>query len=456
MTPLRTYRLSLKPAEDLAGFLILDWDIAPVSLEDVMLNGVHPYVKGRDTYSLAPAFAAKLNESDIKYPDIDAVGYCDDIIHSPHYHSREDHFEGMMMRVRDLIRFAETLTLSQLVELSANSLRDRWNHHLAYGILSRVHGGFPEMRTFLHKKDRNLRLSGFADLEKYDLSEVVSVEDFLSMERTVLDHGLPVRNFRKASFLSTVTDSYGRLRLHDSLEHITLVQQIDGSSWKTITWHGVRNGERIRFRPDIGACETRRAEAGVFPRGIPKKALCFTATIDEVQELLDTEQATATFPSLNYLRESSIPTAYAHVRAESINVSRIGSFPTSNHTGADLCKVLRTYGKKLGTTKKDFLRNIASLATELYDKHQPEMERFFKANRFVKVAPGHGDAELFPVLEDLEHVQYLVLAMYITQHLRGGAIIDPDFVNDTYGLKDLALSLMTKKVTINSSFLKLR
>ena len=97
---------------------------------------------------------------------------------------------------------------------------------------------------------------------------------------------------------------------------------------------------------------------------------------------------------------------------------------------------------------------MAGLAARLYNAYNSSLDRHFQKQKYIKIPRiNHARVPSLPVLQELELGQMLI-AMYITKHLRGNAILDPTHDNNTYELKDLAFALITKKINVNGVFIK--
>lgn len=65
-----------------------------------------------------------------------------------------------------------------------------------------------------------------------------------------------------------------------------------------------------------------------------------------------------------------------------------------------------------------------------------------------------GNSAELSVLDDLAYLKNLVLTMYAVKHLRGDAILEAAHSNDTFSEEELALALVTGKVSLQGAFLR--
>jgi len=73
--------------------------------------------------------------------------------------------------------------------------------------------------------------------------------------------------------------------------------------------------------------------------------------------------------------------------------------------------------------------------------------------KFIRIPCSRGHEEEFPLLTGLD-VRNLILTMYAVKHLRGNTILEKDYENETYPIKDLARALVARRLTLEGSFLR--
>jgi hypothetical protein len=100
------------------------------------------------------------------------------------------------------------------------------------------------------------------------------------------------------------------------------------------------------------------------------------------------------------------------------------------------------------------MEKLAQLAARIYEKHVPQLDEYFRANRFIRVqCSPPGDPRAFPLLEGLD-LRNMILTMYMVKHLRGNTILEAGHNNDTFDLLSLARSLIKKEVSVDGSFMR--
>lgn len=101
------------------------------------------------------------------------------------------------------------------------------------------------------------------------------------------------------------------------------------------------------------------------------------------------------------------------------------------------------------------MEKLARLSAKVYEERQAEMDAYFQSAHFTR-SGGRDDrcTRLFPLLEDCP-LRDMVLTMYLLRHLRGDAIVEGSYVDDSYDLNSLALALLKDKVSLQGAFLRL-
>ena len=129
--------------------------------------------------------------------------------------------------------------------------------------------------------------------------------------------------------------------------------------------------------------------------------------------------------------------------------------PYNCKTSGDIIKgILQKEGIAMTGRKEELLDKLAKLAVLEYQDQNDTLTEYFGRNRFVRV--DHETKEgtsSFPVLKD-SLLRNLVLTMYAMMHLRGTVILEPDYINDTYTLEDMAKALIEKRVNLEGFFVK--
>ena len=453
---MNTFKLWLEPDELFPQFKRLAWAEAEVSIQDILLRGVHPYI-GKDRHlSVMEAFLAKINAVPAKFGTLEEQGLCADVTR-PEYVSwgNTSNVDRMFKRVQESVLFVHSLTYLELLEFAKAHLRSTWSHGVAKCLLERSQCSLPEMRRLLKAKDKSIKLSSYADVDGYNLGHLLRLEDFEAWDRLVLEKAFPTLNFRRADVLDQITDDQGRLRLVDDIASFSLTETYGHGDYAGVVWHGKRRGTAATLRPDIGGSFDKRQCATEFAKEwrIDDGELVFKTTVDRVARMVEGGVVTIDFPNLDYMRDYSGPAAKAVAAASFVQAFEIRGYPTNGCTTSDLKNVLRHYEVSMTGTKAELLRKLAKLASKEYAKLKDELDAYFEANRFVHIRYRVKRAKPFPLLEDRKYLQNLLLVMYALKHLRGSAVLEPSHENDAYNEEELAAALIGRNLTLDGAFL---
>jgi len=458
---LKTFRFWLEPDRQFPMFKRLAFERVEVSIRDVLMGGVHPWTTNNDGTDVHPslidAFLLRLNDETAKAAELDSFGYCHDVsAQQGYYYDKKTRFERTLEYIHEHVRFVESLSYLQLLDIAKRRLRESWNHRTARTLAERAYPVFQELRAFLKAEDKRIKLSGYSDIDQYDLGQVLSLEDFKGRDSLLIGEAIPSLNFRSASLLGSVTDKEGRLRLVPGIRRATLTMIPQSSDYVHLVWHVERDGETCRFRPEIGSSEAKRHKAREFAEQWREDEgrLCFSASMERLSEMVEQRVVVPSFPTLNYTYDSPGPTAAAQVAENRIPAFFIGAFYDRKSNGDTLKEILREYGVSMTGNKAQLLQKLAKLAAKQYGERRPEMDAFFSQHRFVRVSATPPKSERLPLLEDAPLLRNLLLTMYAMKHLRGNAILEPTHNNDTYTIQQLAHALLVGKVGFSGAFLR--
>ena len=425
------------------------------------MGGVHPWMTnsdGMDVHpSMADALLCRLNGEGAKLAELAQYGYGNDVPPQLKYFGeRKTRFERTLQYVRENVYFVEGLTYVRLLDLAKALLREAWNHVLARTLAQRAYPGFQELRSFLKAKDGSLKLSGYGDLDQYNLGRVLGLDDFEGQESILISEAMPSLNFRRAHWLASVTDGQGRLRLTPGIRKVTVTTIPQASDYLHVTWHVERNGETCRFRPEIGKSEAKRARAREFAETWREDEgrLCFSTSLTRLTEMEERREVVPSFPTLSYTYSGRGPIATASVSEDRVPAYFIGSFHGAKSNGETLREILREHSVSMSGNKAKLLQKLARLAAKEYSERLPTMDRFFTEHRFVRINTIPAKADRLSLLEDVPLLRNLLLTMYALSHLRGSAILDPVHHNNTYTEEQLAHALLTGKVGFTGAFLR--
>lgn len=457
---MKTFRLWLEPDRDIPQFECLRWELTDVPIADVLLSGVHPWMGADKHPSLPEVFLQRLNADDAKLSALAPMGYSHDLTVAPHaYWEERSQFDKILHAVRDQVRFVNNLEFLELRRIAVDRLREAWNKYLALKLAQAAYPTFADLRTFLKGKDKTLKLSGYEDLDRYDLSEVLTVEDFADQDALLIAEGVPVHNFRPYGWLATVMDDCGRLRLASEIRHVTLRTTVQATEqWRCgvqVTWQATRKGRTLTLHPDLGNELARREPAKQFAQRwrTDHGRLSFQTSVERLSEMVETGAVQPDFPTLNYRSPLNGPTATAEPLGNAIRAYVVCGFPNSKRSAETLKEVLRSHGISMSGNKDVLLEKLAKLAAEKYRERHGELDTYFSQRRFLRMNDPPRNAVAFDILDNLPQLHHLVLAMYVLKHLRGNAVLEGNHENDTYDLEDLALALVTGKTGLTGAFL---
>jgi len=347
----------------------------------------------------------------------------------------------------------------ELLAMARKRLQKMWSHDIAHKLLSSSCHGFDAMRTFLRSKDRNIKLSGYADINRYNLGHRLNLSDFDGEDNLIICTGIPVTNFRYTKFIEQVTDERGYLRLINSIEHfqVRVNFKSDGQySYHFLQFNCRRKGEKIFFRPELDSDQLKCARAKEFASRwrTDQGRYCFTTDISRLCRMIEENNYHVTFPSLDYIKPRDGYISSANVALSKVKLLSVGLFLCKNTSCETIREILREHGVSMTGRKEDLLEKLANLAAELYKEKEPELEAYFTNNQFVRIASNSNrDGSTFPVLEGSD-LRNLVLTMYIIKHTRGNTVLEAKHSNDTYDLLSMARSLVRKEVSLKGSFLR--
>lgn len=452
---MKTLQLFLEEDPRFPGFQRIRWQEVETTLADVLLRGVHPW-SGRESHGLVEAFVQRVNDEAAMVPELGPHGYCG-VVHPPPgaSHIGFTRFERFLDALGGNVWFVNDLSYLKLVDIAKNELREAWCNAMASDLAERLHGTFQELRRFLKSKNPKLKLSGYDDLCNYDLGKTLSLDDFAGHDRLIIDAGIPQSNFRRASFLKRVTDSQGRLRLVPEIREFTLVQRGQSPNGLEVVWRANRDRNVIRMRPDIGGSLDKRDCAKAFARRwrMGRGEFCFDCTVDTVETMIAADGVKPLFPNLNYHVHTGVARATGTLKASRLAAYAVGGCCVEGWRGDSLKDVLREYGVSMTGNKDQLVSKLAKLVAREYESHLPELEAYFGGQRFVRVTKSPPKTERFPVLEEVPYLRHMIVALYVLRHLRGDAILDSAYENDTCSKQQLADALLRGRAKADGAFL---
>ena len=455
---MKTFKLWLEPDEDFPRLKRLHCAEAEVSIHDVLMTGVHPYLGNNAHLSVADALFASLRAPGARPIDFLDQGLCQDQ-HRPSiiYGLNDPYVLRVFAHLQKHVYFVEGVSYLDLLEMAKAKLQEIWTHATAKALALRAWPVFNDLRRVLKSKDKRVKLSATWDLDKIDCSKVLRIDDFAHHDRLVLEQVLPTLSFCDAAWLKNVTDARGRLRLKEQIPDFVLSGSCPSRrGYVDLSWLGSCRGTSIILRPDIGDSMDKRRRAYEIAeqwRTGPGK-LVFPTTVDRVAEMVEREIVDIGFPSLEYTYDPPIAPAKVFVAASRVEAFAIGNCPREVECASALKDVLTRHGVSVSGTKTVLAAKIARLAAMQYHLHKAEMDAYFDGRRFVRMDLKVHDHRSFPVLEEQGKLRNLLLSMYVLKHLRGSSILDPTHVNETYNEEELALALVSGRVKLEGAFLR--
>ena len=459
---MQTFKLWFEDDPDVPGFKILTYENVEIGIKDVIEKGIHPWSYRNANRTLIEKIISLINSDELKISELTELNYCEDVnnYNSGYYYSGYDQFEDLLKRISQNIRFVENISFLELIKLAKNQLGERWNHEIAKKLANQAYYGFNQIRSFIKSKNKKIKLASYDDLDKYDLGEILKLQDFENNDKLIISEGLPATNFRSIDFIDKVTDSRGLVKLTDRIDQFEL-QPVESSmpnSYAKLIYNGHWKDDIIMLTPILNDDPEMRFKA----RFIAEKwrqnqgRYCFTIDIQRLSEMLENDQFKISFPRLDYKNKREPAQSTAAIQNNEIPKYSIGGYPTFRCSGDTIKEILRNHGVSMTGTKDKLIEKLAKLAVNLYQKHKPEISRYFTHYHFIKIPPKHNQTnQHFPILQELD-LRNLILTMYIIRHLRANTILNSEHENNTFDLNPLAQSLIKEEISLSSQFLQVQ
>ncbi len=458
---MKTIRLWLEADMDIPAFNRLRYKETDAPLPDIIFRGIHPSlmdseITGREIESLRRQLYALLNEPEMKIPHLAGLGYGVDLEESNLYYSRYD-LEANLARIAERIRFVDELDYPRLVELAVECLRGKWYHVIARELAQKVYPDFNDLRDFLKQKYKQIKLSGYKDLDNYDLSRITAVDDFTGQDKALIACAVKEPNFRKTSFLEKITTPDGFLSLTRRFDWFGLeLQEQQRPSEMDLYFLCEVEGETIHVMPDPEADPVKRRKAESFARRWSggTGAWCFSATFDTIGKMLEEPKIKLTFDGFRYGEKSpSPPAACMSVRGPALKRFAVQCYPTEDSTNELVKDILGGHEISMTGRKEQLLEKLVALATQRYKALESNLDRFFTGHTFLKI-PQHErkKGKPFPVLKD-KPLDQLILGMFIARHLRGNVVLEAAGENSAVGIEDTARALIDKRIDLDCDFI---
>ena len=449
----------LEPDLRMPVFLCLRCQSVEVPIRDVLLEGIHPESAlgmSGDWCQAAEMLTQTLNQERYRFAPLSVHRLNFDVAPSKDgfHHDRRTGLERTLEAVSNSVYFTDQADYSLILNTSIERLRNHWNEDSAWNLLRSGGGRFSEMRTFLKEKHPDLKVSSYEELNGLRMSSLVSVEDFLPQERSVVGEALACQNFRHTAVLDELTDSQHRMRFLKRIEWFGLVfnpGRLPGNGH--VKYACELRGEQVHFTPELKHETPQR----LFAKAIAQKYrtaggdYCFSMPVDRVQEILDQEAVSLQFNNVRYLQRPAGLAVTGRLRKEQI--PKFGISWRKLETLEQFRDALRTHGEKISGTKEQLLKRTAGLVAARYAAVAPELSEWFADNPFVRVPQEQNFAEPFPLLED-DPLKNLLLSLFLMRHLRGNIVVDVNHENQSVQPEDMAEALLCGKVKLSGCFLR--
>ena len=137
-------------------FKRLQVDIVPVTLREILEQGIHPLLPNVEEYLGAEAIMKAINKAKSKPATLAEQGYCYDLgVQRNRYHFSihgNTVFDRTIRNIQESVYFVDDLSYLQLLELARQRLRKSWSHLLAVEMTKAAYFHFQELRKFLKSK----------------------------------------------------------------------------------------------------------------------------------------------------------------------------------------------------------------------------------------------------------------------------------------------------------------
>lgn len=463
------YRLYLEKDKDIPRFKKLNFKKEKISLTKVLTEGIHPHLLCHDRYGthrshLVETILKILNQDEFRLKDIKDLGYCYEIgawTSSYYYGSEEERLEENLGRIRQCIYFVEKLSFEELLEIAKRELRKNWNYEVVRKLVESCFlRDFNGLRSFLKDKKKEIKLKGYEDIKKYELHRILKVDDFSGKEKTLISHGLAVTNFRSPRFLEKVTNEEGFICLANRIKDFQLTWEVtmekeDKPEAFELAYNCQYGEGRVRLIPNLDSKENKTMVAKRIAKrfGEDRGCYCFTISLPTLEKMIDEPSCKITFPNLNYKDPESAPISSAELKERKIKTYSVGGYVTEASTNETIREILKNHQGKVSGKKEELIERLIDLAAYLYRERKGELDAYFLERKFIRIPCSRSHEEEFPLLTGLD-VRNLILTMYAVKHLRGNTILEKDYQNETYPIKDLARALVARRLTLEGSFFR--
>jgi len=455
-----TYQLELVPDNAVPQFKRLRYHKAQITLADIFQRGIHPQSAclqdhERDQTRAYEVILERLNADSAYVASLKAHNIGSTLeAANPYYCQSSDPVEWVLRHVAQWAYFVEDITYEQLVEIAVAQLRRKWRHTVAKEMTHAVGRDFNGIRDFLKRKDPSLVLVSYQSLDDYDLSRVVSVDDFLTEDALLIRHGLELQNFRRTDSLGAFTDAQGRLQLVPTINHCVVEwRQEQDSLTALLTYRCAVTGDQVRWQPDLTPNLAARAVAKQVARkfGRGTGTYCFTCSIPDMELVARNSRFRLRLPGLSYKEAQEVTEATAKLKTESIVCYGENSRLSATNSNEQLKHVLRGFDKPVTGRKEELVKRVAELLAEQYEATEKEMNAFFTRHQFVRLGAKPREKQPFAVLQG-HRLRDTLATLYCLRHMRGNVVLEASHLNQSVKLADLAEAYLNGQVDAGGCF----
>jgi hypothetical protein len=325
-------------------------------------------------------------------------------------------------------------------------------------MLGRIHPDFNSLRRFLKERVPGLKLRGYDDVDACELAELLSLDDFEEHEDLLVQMAFPRTTFRQEGFLAQVTDEAGHLRLVPEIRsfQVRVQHPAKGNPFGTLTYNAQREREAVHLIPHLKGRPALRKLACQVARlwSDGQNRYCLTLPLDDLCQRFEGGEAQVDFSHLSYSGMSRPSVSEADLQPAGLAQYRVGLPVTVDDTAETMREVLRAADVSQTGNKEELAAKLVRLSLRLYWELEDALDRFFGAQRFIRVGGWDGrQVQAFPLLQGCP-LRENVLTLYLLRHLRGEAIVDVGFEDQGYGLEELAQAVVEKRVSLDDAFVR--
>lgn len=471
---MKTFHLKLVPDNDLPQFKRLHFEEVDISFTKAMQQGIHIRHDDTERLHVLSGIMEAFNQSVHNMDELTVTEYAKHIDFNRYFGIYIAHkkLEYLLEKLSKEIYFVESLSYQELLQAAKERLQAIWSNDVAESMLkARFPRQFDDLRIFLKTKDQDIKLQGYEDLKLYEVSQLVTPDDFQDAEKLVIQFGLECHTFRHVGFLPQIVNEDGLLKAYNGNRgfFITCLQG-KFKNEKIVPYRCTFHNGAIRFVPGLHANSQQRQLAqdiaAQWRRSEGK--FCFHAELSQVEKMLEQEGFVLSFTGSVYGHTRQIAANQAAIKRVDLKRYHIGALLTDSSTNAEIKAVLKQHNIRVGGRKEALLERLIQLCVQQYEEREAELTAYFSSNRFIRIKDDttlnhYGvyykekeqpiEYASFPLLED-SLLRNQILAMFVMRHMRGNVIVDGTYLNETCSLQELAKGLIQEDVRIHDSFVQ--